>query len=215
MRNCDPIIVKHVNCVGRRAIAVLALLFVRPAIRLDAGDEYAADLEFSGAVNNMRYALDCVRIVMAGRVVAYRDNIRPEPERVVAHGFVIEWIRHHSRVVALGQTKAGMSVPGNFHETVASDGYYTRCFVEALIKYQLFHSPDHPQISSVLFWCSRRLQDRNIFHNTSNSRCQSSCLQRRSPIGNDLFLLLPNLTDHYPSASPDTSQQIQRNPPDD
>src|SRR5687768_1624740 len=121
MRNCDSIIIKDVNSITYD-IALLALLFVRSAIRLHTGDEYAADLKFSSAINDMRCTFDRVRITMTGRVMAHRNNIGFESERVVANRFIIKWVRHHRRVIALGETKTGMSVPGNFHENVASEG---------------------------------------------------------------------------------------------
>ena len=53
---------------------------------------------------------------MTGCVVADRHDIGLELERIITDRFVIEGIRHHGRIIALGETKTGMSVPGNFHE---------------------------------------------------------------------------------------------------
>src|SRR5690349_9351141 len=125
MSDRDPVIIKHVDRIAG-CIFLALLLPGTGAIGLHTGDEYTTDLEFSGTIDQMRGALDCIRIIMTRRVVTYRDNIRSQFERVVTDCLAIEWICHHRGVIALGETKTRMSVPGNFHETVASNRYYTR-----------------------------------------------------------------------------------------
>lgn len=113
MRDGDAVVVEDVDGVTRGT--VFAFLFAA-AVGRNAGDEDAADLELARAVNRVRRAFDRVHVVVTGRVVADRDDVRFEFERRIADGFVVEWVRHHRRIIALGETKTGMSVPGDFHE---------------------------------------------------------------------------------------------------
>src|SRR5215217_3894253 len=119
MRHGDPIIVKHINGIARRTILIL-FLSRTATLRLDSRDKDTADLKLTRTINNMRRALDCIRVAVTGSIVTDRHNVRAQLQGVIANSFTIEWIRHHGRVIAFRETKTGMSIPGNFHESLAS-----------------------------------------------------------------------------------------------
>ena len=110
MRDGDAIVVEHVQC-----IADLVLVLFAAARSLHGGDEDAADLELARAGEHMGGAFDRVAVVVTGRVVADGDQFGFEFERVVAHGLVVKGVGDDGGVVAFGQSKTGMSVPGDFH----------------------------------------------------------------------------------------------------
>jgi hypothetical protein len=114
MRHGDAIIIEHIDRIA--GSAVLAFLPARLPLSDWTPVMNTPPISNSpGPSMTCEVALDRIRIVVTGRVVADRDDIRLELQCIVADGFVIEWIRHHCGVVTLRETKTGMSVPGNFH----------------------------------------------------------------------------------------------------
>jgi len=109
----DAVIIKDIDRIAGSALFVF--LFTA-AICGDAGDKYAADLKFARAVNNMLLTLHRIGIIMTRRIVTDRNNIRFQFQCIVTNGFIVKRIGHHCCIIALGEPKAGMSVPGNFHE---------------------------------------------------------------------------------------------------
>ena len=115
VRHRQAVVIENVQSIAR----LLAGLLAAP-VRLYTGNENAADLEFARPGNRVGISLYCVEIIVAGCIVADRDDIRLEFERFIAHRLGVERIGHHRRQVSLSQAEARMSVPGNFH--VATSG---------------------------------------------------------------------------------------------
>ena len=84
-------------------------------VGLDAGDEHAANLELAWAGDDVVLALHRRGVVMAGRLVADRDDLGAQLEGLVSGDLVIVWVGDHGSHAALGQAKTGKSVPGNLH----------------------------------------------------------------------------------------------------
>src|SRR4030066_1713353 len=58
---------------------------------------------------------------MPWSIVADSDDIRPKFKRLIAYRLTVIRISDHRRQIALGQTKTGQTIPGNFHDA-SNDG---------------------------------------------------------------------------------------------
>src|SRR5258706_14376815 len=111
MGNVQAIIVEHIKCIARRFTG-----FFSTAVGLYACNEDTTDFIFPRACNFMRGAFYSAGEIMSRGIVTDSHNIRPQLEGLIPNYIAIKSIRHHRRHTALGETKAGMPVPGNFHD---------------------------------------------------------------------------------------------------
>ena len=107
--------VLHGDAGGNAEPWALEHLANQSAVRLNAGDEHAANLEFAGAGNDMGGSFDCLGIIVSGRIMAHGYNLRFEFQRGVAYRFAIERINHDCCHIAFSQAETGMTIPGDFH----------------------------------------------------------------------------------------------------